>query len=125
MPDHDRDGELIVTYRPHPAGPGVLSIVGDLDYHTVVLLRGSLDELPRGAAEPLVLDLSGVGYCDSTGIAALIIAYRDAQAARTPFALAAVRPDVDRIFRIVGVDDIFTTYATVDQAARELSAVRG
>ena len=66
MPQADPD--LAVTLHPHPGGPCLMSVSGELDYHTAARLRAGLDEVPLDQGVSLIIDLSRLAYCDSTGI---------------------------------------------------------
>ena len=118
MPQADQD--LAVTLRPHPAGPCLLAAAGELDYHTAGRLRTALDELPLGEATALIIDLSGLTYCDSTGVSVLVTAYHRARAAATPLALAGMNPDITRVFRVIGLDRVFSSYDSVDAAVKAI-----
>jgi anti-sigma B factor antagonist len=111
--------ELSFTVRARPTGQCVLDVSGDLDLHTAHRLQHTLDELALGGG--LVIDLSGVTYCDSTGLTALVGAYRRTQAEHTGFAVCGTPQELTRIFQIVGIDQIVAMYDTADQAADALS----
>ncbi|MFF8555574.1 STAS domain-containing protein [Streptomyces sp. NPDC015501] len=98
---------LTITARDAGTGP-VLEILGDLDYETAPELRASLDGLTVAAGQLLVLDLAGLGFCDSSGISALISARNLAVERGGSIALAAVPANTLRILSIVGLDQVFT-----------------
>ena len=120
MPQTDPD--LAVTLKSHPAGPCLLAVDGELDYHTAPRLRAGLDEVPMQTGGGLVIDLSALTYCDSTGISVLVSAYHQAKAAGVALALAGMNPDIARIFRVIGLDQVFSSYDSVDAATRALTA---
>ncbi|MDQ0808921.1 anti-anti-sigma factor [Streptomyces sp. B3I7] len=62
----------------------------------------------------LVLDLSGLEFCDSTGITALLAARRHTLAADAELVLAAVPPDLERVLAVVGLVRVFTFRATAE-----------
>ncbi|MFG1749931.1 STAS domain-containing protein [Streptosporangium sandarakinum] len=113
---------LTVTLRSHPAGPRLLVVTGDLDHHTSPGLRDTVEELPMEAGSGVVVDLSALTFCDSTGIAVLIAAHQRAQAAGASLALAGIDPDIARVFRIMGLDRLLSFYDTAEDAVRALSA---
>ncbi|MFJ2399328.1 STAS domain-containing protein [Streptomyces sp. NPDC087843] len=78
-----------ITHHHAVAGP-VLRIAGELDYATAGALRGEVERLVLSQGQDLVIDLSALEYCDSTGITALLAARQHAQAAGADMALAAV-----------------------------------
>ncbi|MFI7236125.1 STAS domain-containing protein [Streptomyces cyaneofuscatus] len=107
---------LTIIARDAATGP-VLEIIGDLDYATAPELRKAVDGLTLTAAQLLVLDLAELGYCDSSGISALLSARSLAIEQGSGIALAAVPANMLRILGIVGLDQVFiihpdTTTAT-------------
>ena len=108
------DQTVIVTVEPHPTGVVVLRVVGELDFHTSPRFREVLDESDLSTG--LVVDAADLTYCDSTGISALVLAYRRARAAGTPFGLAGVNAELLRLFRMVGLDQVLPSHPTVEDA---------
>ncbi|MFG2279348.1 STAS domain-containing protein [Streptomyces asoensis] len=109
---------LGITTRDTPAGP-VLEILGDLDYGHAGRLRELLPTIALRPGQRLVLDLSGMEFCDSSGITALIAAHQHAHAAQADIALAGVPANTLRILRIVGLDQIFPLHPDSDSALRD------
>ncbi|MFG2617280.1 STAS domain-containing protein [Streptomyces sp. NPDC048507] len=107
---------LSVHTHTTPAGP-VVELAGDLDHHSAPQVRALLPGLELRAGQQLVVDLSGLTFCDSSGITVMIAARNHAVGARADIVLAAVPDRVHRIFRIVGLDRVFTTYPTATAAA--------
>ncbi|MEW2167089.1 STAS domain-containing protein [Streptomyces sp. NPDC007084] len=106
---------LSLHTRTTPSG-AVIELSGELDFHSADRVRAQLAglELPPGGQ--LVLDLGGITFCDSTGITVLIAARNHALATDAGIALAAVPGPVSRIFRMVGLDQVFASHATVQAA---------
>ncbi len=117
MPDRD----LTVTLRSHPAGPCLLEVSGELDHHTADRMRQALNELPRDRGTAVVIDLSGLVFCDSSGFTVLISAYHLIQAVGGSLALAGLDDDIMRVFKIVGLDQIFDFYGGVEEAVAALT----
>ncbi|MEW9532425.1 STAS domain-containing protein [Microbispora sp. NPDC049125] len=117
MPDH----QLTVMVHPHPAGPSLIAVAGELDYHTASRLRETLDDLPMTSVPALIIDLTDVSYCDSTGITVLVGAHRGTQAAGIPLALSGVDDNLRRILGIIGLESLFRIYDTADSAAAALT----
>ncbi|SDF62726.1 STAS domain-containing protein [Streptomyces griseoaurantiacus] len=104
---------LSLTHRDTVAGP-VLLVVGELDFVHAAELRRQVEGLVLHAGQRLVLDLSGVEFCDSTGITALLAARQHALAAEAEVVLAAVPAHLERILTIVGLVRVFTLRATAE-----------
>ncbi len=110
------EGTLAITRQTHPEGPVVLRVAGELDHYTAPGLTTAVDEVPFGPGTDVVLDLSGLEYCDSTGLTAIIGAYHRAENAGSSFSVAGLGPAMERIFQVVGLDQVFTLYGSVDEA---------
>ncbi|MEU3147178.1 MULTISPECIES: STAS domain-containing protein [unclassified Streptomyces] len=110
---------LTVTPRQAPAGPFVLEVTGELDHHSARLLSQAVKEAPFDS-HGVILDLSGLTYCDSTGITVLLTAHQRSQTAGSPLSLAGVNPDQMRVFQVVGLDQVFTFHATTQEAVSAL-----
>ncbi len=94
----------------------------------VVTLRGDLDHDARERVEEVltppsdttpsrtVVDLSDVGFMDSSGINVLIIAYKAATAAEGWVRVAGAQVPVMRVMKMVGLDAIIPCHPTVEQA---------
>ncbi|MFH8843110.1 STAS domain-containing protein [Streptomyces sp. NPDC017868] len=98
------------------AGSTLLTPVGELDHHTADLLRTPLDAALDAGRARLVVDCSGLEFCDSTGLNVLLGARLRAQAAGGGVHLVAMRPAVARVFHITGADAVFTVHETLDTA---------
>ncbi len=104
----DPAARLTLTARDSTAGP-VVEATGEIDLDSAPKLRTALHEaLGRVPAPPVaVLDLSGVTFCDSTGLNAMLLARREAQHAGTVLHLAAPSGTVARVLELTGVDQVF------------------
>ena len=114
------DANLAVTMQADPAGPCLITVSGELDYHTGPQLRACLDDAPCQSG--LVLDLSGITYCDSTGVSVLVHAHRRTEAAGVHARAGGPAPGVSRLLSLTGLDRFFTSYDSVDTAIHALTA---
>ncbi|GAA4983282.1 STAS domain-containing protein [Kitasatospora paranensis] len=108
---------LKITVRDAATGP-VLEVAGELDYATAPGLRDLVTTLTLRPGQRLVVDLSGMGFCDSSGLTALLAARHHAHAAQAEIALAAVPAHTLRTLHIVGLDQIFTLRPDAESATR-------
>ncbi|MHC4429252.1 MAG: STAS domain-containing protein, partial [Planctomycetota bacterium] len=65
----------------------------------------------------LVIDLSGVPYMDSSGVATLVEAMQIARRTGSKLVLAALQEKVRSIFEIARLDMVFSIVNSVDDAA--------
>ncbi|MEE1816653.1 STAS domain-containing protein [Streptomyces sp. NPDC004288] len=98
------------------AGSALLTPAGELDHHTAEILRTPLDAALDAGTARLVVDCSGLEFCDSTGLNVLLGARLRADAAGGGVHLVGMRPAVARVFHITGADAVFTVHASLDTA---------
>ena len=103
----DGDALTVTTHTGHD-GEVTVSVVGELDTSTAPLLRSVLEtELTRGPSG-LVLDLRGVRFLGSAGLALLVETRMSAQARDVPLRLIATTRPVIRPLEITGLIDLFS-----------------
>ncbi|MFJ9523396.1 STAS domain-containing protein [Kitasatospora sp. NPDC101801] len=107
---------LTLTVQAHPAGATVVRVTGELDLHTAARMRRSTDRLPLAPGGVLVLDLSGLTFCDSVGVAELLHVYRTAVAAGATAAFAGATESLLSTARTTGLDQVLSFVAGVDDA---------
>jgi anti-sigma B factor antagonist len=90
----------------HPLGV-VLSVAGELDLATAPLLQEEL-ERAMSAAEAVVIDLSGLGFIDSSGLRILVRAERELRALGRQLVLVRGSRAVDRVFQLTSLDRYFS-----------------
>ncbi|MGW5475224.1 STAS domain-containing protein [Streptomyces sp. NPDC004008] len=108
---------LKITARDAATGP-VVEIFGELDYASATELRELIPTIDLRPGQRLVLDLSGMESCDSSGLSALITAHNHAHAAGANIALAAVPAHTLRILSIVGLNQIFPIHPDCETATQ-------
>jgi anti-sigma B factor antagonist len=87
--------------------PHVARVVGELDFATSPRLVEVVGPLAGSGAETVV-DLSGVTFCDSSGLNALVRLHKAAAAAGGALVLAAVPARIAEIMAVVSLDQLFT-----------------
>ena len=110
------DRTLTVVHHDDPSGAAVVAVSGELDHHTSPELTQALRGVPFTADTPTVIDLTGLSYCDSTGITVLVTAYQRAKQQDSALVVAGLDHGLMRVFQIVGLDQILTFVPTVADA---------
>jgi anti-anti-sigma factor len=111
--------DLVTVDVEQVASPAVavVRVRGELDFGTTPRLVEAIADLPA-PGQQLVFDLSGLEFCDSSGLGALIAAHKVAAGRGSELYLTGVMPAVmtaitvtalDQLFRIR--DDVATVYA--------------
>jgi anti-sigma B factor antagonist len=103
-----RHVELKVSTRSQ-GGRTVMSLGGEIDLYTAPRLHGELVTVLSGETPvQIVVDMSGVDFCDSTGMNVLLAAHRRAREQGGDLELAAPRPAIRKILQVTGLESVFT-----------------
>jgi anti-sigma B factor antagonist len=94
----------------------VLAPSGDIDLTGSPSLRVELRKAAGEKPIRLVIDLSGVGYMDSSGVATLVEAMQMTRKSNTKLVLCGMQARVRSIFEIARLDSVFTIVPTMDAA---------
>ena len=97
------------------SGTWVVAFDGDVDLeHSPEARRVLLEYVDRG--QGLLVDLSGVAYMDSSGVASLVEAYQRSRKKGTAFALVSVNTPALRVLELARLDRVFTIHGTLEDA---------
>ena len=91
-------------------GKIVLYLAGDIDLHRSVDLRASLLETMRQKPAAVVINMSEVGFMDSSGLATLVEALQLSRRYGGQLKLVGICQRVRSIFEISRLDKIFQIY---------------
>lgn len=102
-------------------GINIVQLNGDVDLESSPKARKELlDSVGQGKS--LVVDLSGINYIDSSGIASLVEAFQTARARGQFFGLASVSASAQRVLQLARLDKVFKIYPDVGAALAAASA---
>jgi anti-sigma B factor antagonist len=87
-----------------------VTAAGEIDLYTAPRLHSELSAVIASAAPSarVVVDMSGVEFCDSTGMNVLLSCLRQLREEGGELELAAPRPAVMKILQVTGLDSVFT-----------------
>ncbi len=111
--------ELAVS-RQSVDGVPVVAVSGEVDVYSAPALKESLTELLQGGASTVIVDLTDVGFLDSTGLGALVEARSATTEAGGALALVCNQDRILKLFSITGLDGVFSLHPTVDAAVTSL-----
>lgn len=113
--------ELDIARRSAGEYP-VLAVRGEVDVSSAPDLREALDELVASGAQTVIVDLSEVGFLDSTGLGVLVGARNTLVDGGGGMPVVCEHERVLKLFAITGLDGVFDLHPTVDDALRGLAA---
>jgi len=96
-------------------GVFLLSLDGDLDMSTSPQVRNALLPLFRESPSHIIVDLSGVPYIDSSGIATFVEGLQFSRKNNVRFTLAGATPTVESIFDLAYLKGVFEMVPDVDR----------
>ncbi|MFI6099410.1 STAS domain-containing protein [Lentzea sp. NPDC051213] len=105
---------LVVTVTESSPASTVLTVSGELATSGSERLLTRLDRLLDQGHRHVVLDLSGVTFCDSSGVSALVRGHARASAAAGRLRLVAASPQVTRVLELAGLARMLGLPSTVD-----------
>jgi anti-sigma B factor antagonist len=86
----------------------IVALAGEIDLYTAPRLQSELAAaLASGEPSRLVVDMSAVEFCDSTGMNVLLAAHRRATEQGGSLELGAPRPAVRKILQVTGLETVF------------------
>ena len=99
--------QLELTCRTGPNGYQIVSVTGELDIATAEQAYSYISEVIDGRPAPVTVDLSGLTFCDASGLGALARIARHARQKGRQLMLTSARPSLMKIMRITGLDRAF------------------
>jgi anti-sigma B factor antagonist len=92
----------------------IVTISGEIDLYTAPRLHSELGAvLVDGMPTRVVIDMSGVEFCDSTGMNVLLSCLRRVRERGGELEIASPKPAVRKILQVTGLDSVFTLVENV------------
>jgi anti-sigma B factor antagonist len=103
------------------SGVIVVAVSGEVDMNTSPEVRSVLNPLFAEKPRALVIDLSGVNYMDSSGIATLVEGLQWSHRSQIPFRLSGMTDPVKDVFEMARLESLFKIFETREAAMQDLS----
>ncbi len=103
------------SFSPAP-GVAACRISGIADAHAMPDIQRATEEAAASGATALIIDLTSAAYMNSSCIGLLIGRLDQMQVL-----LVGTPEKIERVFKMLGIDTLFPTYRTVNDALRSLS----
>ena len=97
-------------------GCTVVAVKGEVDLATAPTLKNRLLDLVTAGSREIVVDLSSTDFLDSTGLGAVVAAFKRVRAHDGNLTLVATTARVKRVFEITNLDRVVPICATVEEA---------
>ena len=99
--------QLELSCRTDADGNQVISVTGELDIATAEQAYGYISEVIDSWPTAVSVDLSGLTFCDASGLGVLAKIARHARQAGRQLKLTSVRPPLLKLMRLTGLDGVF------------------
>lgn len=96
----------------------ILSPSGDMGTHESPSLRTALKAAIEKRPKRVIVDLSGVGYMATAGLATLVESLRGSRDASVELVLCNLQPRVKAVFDIARLASVFRIAATLEDAKK-------
>ena len=107
--------ELVIT-TDQVVGRTIVAVEGEVDIATAGELDAVLSAEIADGHTNVVVDLSKVGFLDSTGLGVLIKALKRTREADGSLAVVTDSQRVLKVFRITGLDSVVPLFASLEAA---------
>ncbi len=101
------------------SGAIIVAFSGDVDLESSPDARKVLLECV-GKNKPILVDLSKVGYIDSSGVASLVESLQSARKAGSDLLLVAVSDGARRVLQLARLDKVFTICETIEDGIEKI-----
>ncbi|MEE8574080.1 MAG: STAS domain-containing protein [Thermodesulfobacteriota bacterium] len=91
-------------------GISILRVVGDIDVNTSPEVKESFDNLVKEKKEKVVVNLKGVNYVDSSGLATLVEVFKNMRAYDGKLKLTNLSSKVMGLFEITKLNNLFDIF---------------
>ena len=100
-------------------GAVIVALEGDVDLQSSPDARKVLLECVA-RKKPVLVDLSGVGYIDSSGVASLVESLQTARKGGSTLVLVSVSDGVRRVLELARLDKVFTICDTIEDGLAQV-----
>jgi len=94
----------------------VVTATGELDAYAAPTLEAVVAPLSQRSGCDLVVDLTGVGFIDSTGLGVLVSTLKHVRDSEGRLDVVVATPRVLKVFTLTGLDVVIPLHSTLDSA---------
>ncbi|MGA3326729.1 MAG: STAS domain-containing protein [Terriglobia bacterium] len=102
----------------------ILDCSGDVDLYSSPRLREALLAEVKAHGPSVLVNMSGVTYIDSSGIATLVEGLQLSRQTKIPFGLFGLRPNARSVLELARLHKVFTIFESEVEALEKISSVQ-
>ncbi|MEH2119562.1 STAS domain-containing protein [Nostoc sp.] len=92
----------------------VIKLTGNLNATTSQDFRQNINNILETGAKIVLVDFKDVTFMDSSGLGALVLAFKTLRAADTKLALCSINEQVRILFELTNMDKVFEIFPSQD-----------
>jgi len=96
----------------------IVAVEGEIDVETSPQLRERFDELLAQGEHNFVIDMGGVDFIDSSGLAAFVRLFKRVRVGEGDVKLCCVRPEILKIFELTRLNRVFDIFEARTEAVK-------
>lgn len=96
---------------------------GSLDAAQSQAFRQEIAEILEDGTKVVLVDLKNVTFMDSSGLGALVLAFKTLRAANSKLVLCSINEQIRILFELTGMDKVFEIFANEDEFKKSLVSV--
>ncbi|MBD2662933.1 stage II sporulation protein [Richelia sinica FACHB-800] len=90
----------------------IVSLSGSFNTNSSSVFQQDIDKLIASGAKFVLIDCQGVTFMDSSGLGALVLAFKKLQDAGIKMAICSINEQVRILFELTNMDNIFEIFPT-------------
>ncbi|HDH09785.1 MAG: anti-sigma B factor antagonist [Chloroflexi bacterium] len=94
----------------------IVAVEGEVDVETSPQLRECFDKLLAEGEHNFVIDMGGVDFIDSSGLAAFVRLFKRVRIGEGDVKLCCIRPEILKIFELTRLNRVFDIFDTRAEA---------
>ncbi|WP_242909324.1 STAS domain-containing protein [Actinomadura terrae] len=118
----------LTVRRSELGGYALVTAAGSIDVHTHPMLAECLEQAITATGLAVIVDMTGVVFCDSSGLNTFVRSYQRADGHGVSMVAAGLQDRVRRVFTITGLDrgvhvqpDVATAVRWLDSGTRTMT----
>jgi anti-anti-sigma factor len=93
---------------------------GSLDATKSQTFRQEIAAVVENGTKVVLVDLKNVTFMDSSGLGALVLAFKTLRAANSKLVLCSINEQVRILFELTGMDKVFEIFASQDEFEKSM-----
>jgi anti-sigma B factor antagonist len=98
----------------------IVEVNGEVDLYSSPQVRNAILELIENKSPLLIVNMSNVGYIDSSGVATLVEGLQQIKKYNGRFVLVDLGVEVKSVFELSRLDKVFEIYDSIEEALKNI-----